>query len=126
MDFKIDTRDTFSVISPASESFTTEISDELASTMRNMRQSGSHNFIIDLNACNNIDDEAADNLVQMHEESYSMGHSLVFTGIKGKVLATLRDKEINEMINVAPKMIEAIDIISMEILERDLFDEEQA
>jgi anti-anti-sigma regulatory factor len=126
MDFKIDTRDTFSVITPAAESFTTEISDELASTLQQMRQSGSHNFVIDLHSCNNIDEEAADNLVGMHEESYSMGHSLVFTGIKGKVLSVLREKEINEMINIAPKMIEAIDIISMEILERDLFDEEQA
>ena len=126
MDFKIDTRDTFSVITPVAESFTTEISDELASTIGGMRQSGSHNFIIDLHTCNNIEDTAADSLVHMHEESYSMGHSLVFTGIKGKVLAALRDKEINEVINIAPKMIEAIDIISMEILERDLFDEEQA
>lgn len=126
MDFKIDTRDTFSVITPAAESFTAEISDELASTINGMRQSGSHNFIIDLQTCNHIDEDAADSLVQLHEESYSRGHSLVFTGIKGKVLATLREKEIHEMINIAPKMIEAIDIISMEILERDLFDEEQA
>jgi anti-anti-sigma regulatory factor len=125
MDFKIDTRDTFSVITPVTETITAILTDELQATFEKMRQSGSQNFIVDFQECKNIDAEALQSLVAMHEECYAMGRSLVFTGTKGKVLAALKEAEIDTLINVAPKMIEAVDIISMEILERDLFGEEE-
>ncbi|GAA4462404.1 hypothetical protein GCM10023093_08930 [Nemorincola caseinilytica] len=124
MDFKIDTRDTFSVITPMGDEISVNLSEELHATIRKMRQSGSQNFIVDLQHCSSIENEAIEGLVAMHEESYSMGRSLVFTGVKGKVLAAIKQSETDELINLAPKMIEAIDIISMEILERDLFEEE--
>jgi anti-anti-sigma regulatory factor len=124
MDFKIDTRDTFSVITPESENITVNMTDDLRSTFEKMRQSGSQNFIVDLQNCKTIDDDALQSLVDMHEECYSMGRSLVFTGVKGKVLASLKVSETDTLLNVTPKMIEAIDIISMEILERDLYGEE--
>ncbi len=125
MDFKIDTRDTFSVITPVTETITAILTDELQATFEKMRQSGSQNFIVDFQECKNIDAEALQSLVAMHEECYAMGRSLVFTGTKGKVLTALKEAEIDTLINVAPKMIEAVDIISMEILERDLFGEEE-
>jgi anti-anti-sigma regulatory factor len=124
MDFKIDTRDTFSVITPESENITVNMTDDLRSTFEKMRQSGSQNFIVDFQNCKTIDDDAQQSLVDMHEECYSMGRSLVFTGVKGKVLASLKVSETDTLLNVTPKMIEAIDIISMEILERDLYGEE--
>jgi hypothetical protein len=49
----------------------------------------------------------------------------VFTAAQDKVFQALKDKEIDLSLNIVPKMIEAIDIISMEILERDLFSEEE-
>jgi anti-anti-sigma regulatory factor len=124
MDFKIDTRDTFSVITPVSETITANLTGELQATFEKMRQSGSQHFIVDLQHCTQMDAEAMEQLVAMHEECYSMGRSLVFTGIKGKVMTALKENETDLLLNVAPKMIEAIDIISMEILERDLFGEE--
>ena len=124
MDFKIDTRDTFSVITPESENITVNMTDDLRSTFEKMRQSGSQNFIVDFQNCKTIDEDAQQSLVDMHEECYSMGRSLVFTGVKGKVLASLKVSETDTLLNVTPKMIEAIDIISMEILERDLYGEE--
>ncbi len=124
MDFKIDTRDTFAVITPETETITANLTDELQLTFDKMRQSGSQNFIVDFQNCTNIDSDAIENMVAMHEQIYSMGKSLVFTGIKGRVMVALKENETDMLINVAPKMIEAIDIISMEILERDLYSEE--
>ncbi len=124
MDFKIDTRDTFSVITPVSENITANLADDLQVTFEKMRQSGSQNFIVDFQHCQTIDPEAIESLVSMHEECYAMGRSLVFTGMKGKVMTALKENETDLMLNITPKMIEAIDIISMEILERDLYSEE--
>jgi hypothetical protein len=61
----------------------------------------------------------------MHENCYNNSQSLVFTGVQANVLTQLQEKELDTVLNIAPKMIEAIDIISMEILERDLFDESE-
>ena len=91
---------------------------------REMRQSGSKNFIIDLSECTEIEKTAIDGLIALHEESYGLDQSLVFTGINAKVIAGLKENETDLLINVAPKMEEAIDIVSMEILERDLLSEE--
>lgn len=125
MDFKIDTRDTFSVITPVADQITANLAEELYITVQKMRQSGSQNFIIDFQQCPSIEPEAIPVLVQLHEESYSMGKSLVYTGVKGKILTAMREQEADLVLNIAPKMVEAIDIISMEILERDLFEEEE-
>ncbi len=90
-----------------------------------MRQSGSPNFIIDLQNGLSIAPEAIDKLVQLHEECYEAGCSLVLTAIKSPVLAAIKESGADEILNIAPQMIEAIDIVSMEILERDLFNEEE-
>lgn len=123
-DFKIDTRDTFSVISPVADVFTANLAEELRATIEKMRQSGSQNFIVDLGDCPDIAPDALPLLIALHEECYEISMSLVFTAVKGKALNTFKENETDLLLNVAPKMAEAIDIISMEILERDLFSEE--
>jgi anti-anti-sigma regulatory factor len=124
MEFKIDTKDTFCIIMPDTNAVNANMADALAQKMEEMRQSGSKNFIVDLQHCQTMDADVAEALVNLHEESYSAEQSLVFTGINKEVMATLKQNETDLLINVAPKMEEAIDIISMEILERDLLSEE--
>ena len=124
MEFKIDTKDTFSIITPVVDRISAKLTGELGKKCAEMRQSGSTNFIIDLQHCMEIDPSAIQELVLLHEESYSIGQSLVFTGLNEKVIQELKKGETDLLINIAPKMQEAIDIISMEILERDLFNEE--
>jgi anti-anti-sigma regulatory factor len=124
MEFKIDTNSTFSIITPVSNSFNANLADILADKCLEIRQSGSPHLIIDLQHCTALDPAAIPSLVSLHEESYSNDHSLVFTSLSDKVMTTLKQDETDLLLNVAPKMQEAIDIISMEILERDLLSEE--
>jgi anti-anti-sigma regulatory factor len=124
MEFKIDTKETFSTITPPDGPINAKMTGELLEFFTKMRQSGSHNFIVDLSSCTSIDNDAVPQLVMLHEDSYSQDQSLVFTGLKENVMNVLKKTETDLLINIAPKMIEAIDIVSMEILERDLFGEE--
>jgi anti-anti-sigma regulatory factor len=124
MNFKIDTRDTFTVITPDTAEITVNLTGELQRRMEEMRQSGSQNFIIDLQHCTSVMTDAIEQMLAMHEESYSGDTSLVFTGVSANVMAALKEDDSHLSLNIAPKMIEAVDIISMEILERDLFNEE--
>lgn len=125
MDFKIDTKDTFAVITPITDTISVNLTEELQATFEKMRQSGSNNFIIDLQECNSIDPDAIEKLVALHEACYALDNSIVYTAMKGSIINELKKSETDLLINIAPKMIEAIDIISMEILERDLFGEEE-
>jgi len=124
MEFKIDTKDAFTTIMPAKSAISAKLTDELALKMKEMRQSGSANFVIDLRECDTIDEGGIGGLAAIHEDSYGAGQSLVLTGICSAVMATLKQNGGADMLNIAPTMVEAVDIISMEILERDLLSEE--
>ncbi|MCW3121128.1 MAG: anti-sigma-factor antagonist [Flavipsychrobacter sp.] len=124
MEFKIDTKETFSTITPLNGPISANLTGAIGEKCGELRQSGSKNFIIDLQHCTEIEPDAVPELVNMHEEFYGNEESLVFTAVNGKVLAVLKQDETDLLINIAPSMREAIDIISMEILERDLFNEE--
>lgn len=124
MEFKIDTKSNYSVITPVTSDINANTSDILAEKCEEVRLSGSLHLIIDLRHCTSLDSNALSSLVSLHEESYSNEQSLVFTGINEDVMSTLKEDETDLLINIAPKMAEAVDIISMEILERDLLSEE--
>jgi len=124
MEFKIDTKDTFTVITPVIQKIDANLTGALHEKCIQTRQSGSKNLIIDLRHCPEIDKTTIPELVKLHEDSYSQDMSIVFTGVRENVLAVLKEHETDLLINIAPRMDEAIDIISMEILERDLFNEE--
>jgi anti-anti-sigma regulatory factor len=124
MEFKIDTKSTFSVIKPLTEEIDAKLADALLEKCEEMRQSGSKNFIIDMQDCKGLHNSGKKGLVALHEEGYSQDSSIVFTGLNNEIMESLKDDETDLLINIAPKMAEAIDIITMEILERDLFNEE--
>ena len=124
MEIKFDTKENFSIITPVSDELSANLAGAINETCTQLRDSGSDNFIIDLQHCIKLNKDAVNELVKMHEECYSMDQSLVFTGLNNTLMAGLKENETDLLINIAPRMEEAVDIISMEILERDLFNEE--
>ncbi len=125
MEFKIDTKPTYSIITPLDAHIDANMTAALSQKCDDLAKSGSTNYIIDLQHCIAGDNTAFDDLVQMHENCYNNSQSLVFTSVQESVLKQLQALELDTVLNIAPKMIEAIDIVSMEILERDLFDESE-
>jgi anti-anti-sigma regulatory factor len=124
MEFKIDTKDSFTIIMPLNGAIDAKMAVGLQEKVTEIRQSGSKNFIVDMENCDNMDKNAVHGLMALHEECYGLEESLVYTGFNKQGLGILKEDESDLLINIAPTMKEAIDIISMEILERDLFSEE--
>lgn len=124
MEFKIDTRESYTRIGSAGEHLDANMAATLEEKASRLTDSGSHNFLIDLSSCQTAEESGFEALANWHESSYSEGRSLVFTGLSAEVLRVAREAQLEGAINIAPTEIEGIDIISMEILERDLFDEE--
>jgi anti-anti-sigma regulatory factor len=124
MEFKIDTKPTYVQITPITNHADAILTVALSQKCKELTESGSDNFVIDLHNCLDADNTALSNLADMHAELYNNNQSLVFTNVQQEVLNALKQTEIDSVINIAPTTIEAVDIISMEILERDLFGEE--
>ena len=124
MEFKIDTKDTFTIIAPVADHINAILAGALLLKCQQIGQIGSNNYIIDLQYTKSIDEDAIEQLIALHEVIYSQNQSVVITGINSTIFAALKKHEQDLLINIAPKIEEAIDIISMEILERELLSEE--
>ena len=125
MEFKIDTKDTFAIISPIVALLNEHNVQELAQKCDDVRQNGSVNIIVSLSQVPQMDATVPSILEELHHMSYNNEESLVFTEYTSDVLKVMKQSESDLILNIAPRMQEAIDIISMEILERDLWDEEE-
>lgn len=124
MEFKIDTKPTYSIVTPISNSLDAILTAAVRHKWESLVESGSGNIIVDLHNCTSADAGSLPTLTELHQDIYSAHKSLVFTHLQPEVMAALKEGELDEVINLAPTMNEAIDIVSMEILERELFDEE--
>lgn len=125
MEFKIDTKDTYTVITPLQNAASENMTALLTRKIEELTNNGSSNYIIDLQNYTIHDNKSLESLTQLQENCYENEQSLVIIGLSSDIVKIIRNDETLESLNVAPTMIEAVDIISMEILERDLFNEEE-
>lgn len=125
MEFKIDTKDIYTLLSPTATRLDEKLTAAIEEKWTELVNDGAKNLIIDLQNCENCAGNVLDEMAQMHERFYNKEHSLVFTNMRPEVRKQLQQHEYFEAINIAPTMIEAVDIVSMELLERDLLGEEE-
>lgn len=124
MEFKIDTKKNYTLITPVADVIDANLAVAISEKCRELAENGSNNYIIDLQHCTGADMASFGELLSLHEFCYSNGQSLVFVGVTEPVLQQMRPEEVHLALNIAPTLVEAADIVNMEILERDLFNEE--
>lgn len=126
MQFKIDTKENYSLIIPESEVLDANMAEGIKDKCAELAENGSDCYIIDLTPCTegNSGISAFQQLLQLHEDCYSNGRTLVFTGVYDGLLQEMKQQQMHLSLNITPTMQEAIDIVNMEVLERDLFNEE--
>ena len=100
------------------------MTDELAQKIEECTNNGSVNFIVDMQNCKTADNTSLQKLHAVHQNCYEEQKSFVITGMNIDLLAIAKELDIADELNIAPTMIEAVDIVSMEILERDLLGED--
>jgi anti-anti-sigma regulatory factor len=130
MEFKIYTKATYTLITPISDSINAKLTAALRQKCTELAKDGSkngNNYIVDLQQCLQAEKEGLKKMAALSGSCYEQMQSMVFTGIKEPVMQVIKQMELDDVMNICPKMIEAIDIISMEQLERDLMngDEEE-
>lgn len=124
MEFKIDTKTNYTILTPVANHLDAALTEAIRQKWTELTESGSKNLIVDLHNVVIADESAAALLGELHEAWYLEDQSLVFTNLQDSVIQTIRKQDEDNVLNIAPTFEEAVDIVSMEILERDLFGEE--
>ncbi len=119
MNCKIDTRETFDIITPLNATLDHELADELSKLIESSRKNDK-SVILNLEQITQLSIDNIDILIHSHETMYTDHFSFVLCEIKGDLKNNIHKNNLDELLNITPTLIEAIDIVSMEDIEREL------
>ncbi len=122
MEFKIDTKEKFSVIELLETSLNAKLAVDLKNVCLSCLEKEVRNVVLNLNEVEVIDLDVALAIVDLQQSFYDKNASFVICNIKPAVLKVFEEEEIDEMLNQTPTESEAWDIVQMEEIERELLD----
>lgn len=124
MNVKIDTKEKFHVITPADSSLTENMTEEFSQLLLSCLKKDINNVILNLKEVDTIDERVADCMINTQQLFYEQECSFVICELKPEVENFFDQKDMLDLINYTPTESEAWDIVQMEEIERELFDEE--
>lgn len=132
MKVKINTKEKFHAITVNEPSISATMTEELSGYVlpylqNDASQSDSQvkNVVLILKDIETMDDAAANTLVKIQQKFYENNASFVICELQKPVEKFLEEKELLDILNVTPTESEAWDMVQMEEIEREFFDEEE-
>ncbi|MCL6523170.1 MAG: STAS domain-containing protein [Thermoflavifilum sp.] len=116
--FKIDTSEKIRTIRVEKDHFDANLTAEITSALQNTDGSLSGNLIWDLSKVQRIDEDSLSILEIIYDSCYAQGYSCCIVCGKSPICKILKNR--NTEWNLVPTVQEAIDLIGLEELERDL------
>lgn len=124
MNVKIDTKEKFHVLTPMETTLSENMTAEISQLLLSCREKEVKNVIINLGQVANMSEEVAQTIVNSQQEFYDLQISLVVCEMKPELEEFLDKIEILDILNYTPTESEAWDIVQMEEIERELFEDE--
>ncbi len=124
MNFKIDTKERFTVITPEEMHLSVNMTDELNKLLLNYLQKGRPHVILKMDIVQVIDEEMAENLLKIQQQFYEQKKSFVICNLQKDVVQLLEQKGLLQFMNITPSESEAWDIVQMEEIERETLGDE--
>ncbi|HMG83005.1 MAG TPA: STAS domain-containing protein [Ferruginibacter sp.] len=123
MNVKIDTKEKFTVIKPQEPALSANMTEELGNLLVPYLQKDIPHIILKMTDVQSIDKESADKLANLQQLFYENDTSFVICELNDKVEELLEKEELFDIMNITPTESEAWDILQMEEIERELFNE---
>ena len=120
MNFKIDTKEKFHVISVNEPHFSANMTDKLRELFTEVTQNDVKHIILNLKAVQSFDQPVAQFLVEEQQKAHASNRSFVLCEIQPSVKDPLKKLDLLDLLNVTPSESEAWDIVQMEEVEREL------
>jgi anti-anti-sigma factor len=124
MNVKTDTKEKFHAITVAGPSLSATMTDKLGDCLLPYLQNDVKNLVLKLNEIDSIDISAGEKLVYIQQKFYENNASFVICELQKPVEEFLDKNDLLEMMNVTPTESEAWDIVQMEEIEREMFENE--
>ena len=124
MQVKTNTKERFHVITVTDPALTADMAAELSDLLLAYLQNDVKNLILNLKELQSLDEIAAERLVKLQQNFYEKNSSFVICELQKPVEEFLDKVNLLEVMNTTPTESEAMDIVQMEEIERDLLDEE--
>ena len=123
MHVKIDTRERFHVITILESPLHANMTEYLGKILEDHLRSDVKNVIIDLSKVTKMDLEMANALCALQQRHYENQASLVICCLDKELEDWLDREGLLELMNVTPTLSEAMDIVQMEEMEREMFED---
>ena len=125
MKVKTDTKEKFHAISVETPHLSANMAAELSNDLLKHLQTSNRNIVLNMQDVGAIDKEAAERLVNVQQIFYEGNASFVVCGLQAGVENFLDKEDLLELMNITPTETEAMDIVQMEEIERELLDGEE-
>jgi anti-anti-sigma regulatory factor len=112
--YKIDTKENFDIITPQMSQINYNMSEELVTICAQL-QKNDKSAIIDFSNVVSVESEIINEIEKLHTQFYSNNLSFAICEVSTKFKPLFSPD-----LNITPTLIEAVDLISMEGLEREL------
>ena len=124
MQVKTNTKERFHVITVTDPALTADMAAELSDLLLAYLHNDVKNLILNLKELQSLDEIAAERLVKLQQNFYEKNSSFVICELQKPVEDFLDSVNLLEVMNTTPTESEAMDIVQMEEIERDLLTEE--
>lgn len=124
MEVKIDTREKFTTITPASDFLSDTLTEQLVTEVAHYLTNSIKNIVLNMKEVKDSDPSGLEKIADLQQRFCSDNHSFVICELQPKVLEKLHVLDIADTMNITPTESEAWDILQMEELERELMNDE--
>jgi anti-anti-sigma regulatory factor len=123
MRFKIDTKEKIVIFRPEIQALDANLSEAFIRQITELPELDGRNLILDMALVESADEAGIQAILTVYGQQYDSNLSCAITNVNNTLTAGLNQHSEYEL-NITPTLSEAIDMVMMESLERDLLDEE--
>lgn len=124
MNFKIDTKEKIVVLRPETAKLDANLSAEFIQHISRLPELNGRNLILDLVLVRDADQAGIKAILTVYHQQYDRSRSCAITGINTALTQKLTAVD-DRVLNTSPTLTEAIDLVMMEELERELMSGEE-
>ncbi|MFT3843547.1 MAG: STAS domain-containing protein [Lacibacter sp.] len=124
MNVKIDTKEKFQVLTPAESTLSENMTDELRQLLLSYLKKEIKNVVLNLKYITTMDEAVAECILSCQQQFYEEQSSFVICELSSELETFLDHNEFLDLMNFTPTESEAWDIVQMEEIERELFEDE--
>jgi anti-anti-sigma regulatory factor len=124
MEFKIDTKEKILVVQPQITELDANLSARFTKEVSELPGLEGRNLILDMALVEKADHTGIKAILTVYHQQYDSGFSCALTGLNSTLTNDIKAAD-ETVYNLAPTMLEAIDLVMMEDLERELMQDEE-